>query len=180
MKRRLGCDVDLTVVDTGTAWRCWLDEQSDWSGLHIPKDSPEYNLGVYYPTVADPMDFWRELDYSALTPLPGAMEALEKLSKYFEIVFISANKGTHGKSKYYWLQDHFPFMTGFLATKEKFLMNEGVVGMIDDRLSMLKGFDFNKRILFNTPYRQDVECKVNMTLDGWNDEAVKEVCFNYL
>lgn len=139
-----------------------------------------YHLGTLFPTVEDPYVYWRELDYMQFEPIAGSVEALEKLSQYFGIVFLTQGKGVHGKSKYYWLEKHFPFMQGVMITKEKYLMNNSVVAMIDDRLSHLKGFDYGKRILFETPYTQDVECEVALTFSRWNDLIVKQICEEYL
>lgn len=189
-KRILSCDVDLCVCPSDLGWYSWLcDRQkgpqqlckpSPRLGFHKPGMKFPYNLGDMFETVEDPYLYWRELDYSQFEPIKGSAQALEKLSKYFDIVFISAHKGTHGKSKYYWLQKHFPFKTGVMLTKEKYLMNNSVVAHIDDRKSMLRGFDFEKRILFNTPYEQEVECETALSFDRWNDEIVKKICEEYL
>lgn len=187
MRRLLGVDVDLTVVATDQGWLDWLNERCSkydpgmWkyfdcsSKLKLP-----YNLGQLFPQVEDPYQYWRELDYSQFKPIEGSVEALEKLSQYFGIVFISRIKGNHTKSKYYWLKEHFPFMTEYVATHGKWVMNNSVVAMVDDRLDVLKGFDFNKRIWFNTPYTQSVECDVAIDFSVWDDEIVKRICNEYL
>lgn len=178
MKRLLAVDCDLVVAPSDVHWKAWLDEQSDWSGLNVPEDNPEYNLGLYYPSVDDPMEFWRSLDYFNMSPIQGSVKALEKLSKYFQIAFVSKIKGNHTKSKYYWLKEHFSFMYAYAATAEKHIVD--CVAMVDDRNSVLKEFDFNKRIRYSTPYKQDVECKVHIEFSEWNSGIVEMICDEYL
>src|SRR3972149_766337 len=141
MKRLIGVDCDLTVCPSDTGWARWLVEQSSTCYYDKWADEINYNMAVHFPDIEDPYKYWRELDYSQFTPIKSSVEKLQVLSEYFDIVFISANKGTHTKSKYYWLKEHFPFMKGYMATKEKFLMNNSVVAMIDDRKDILEGFD---------------------------------------
>lgn len=178
--RLIGVDVDLCICPSDVGWMNWLFESGHcvWGGNAL-KTKP-YNLGKLCPTHPDPYQYWRELDYSQFTPIEGSVETLEKLSNYFGIVFISSVKGNHNKQKYYWLEKHFPFMQGYIATKEKYLMNDSVVAMIDDRNEMLKGFDFHKRVRFNTCYTQDVECSVVHEFSKWDDSIVKEICGRYL
>lgn len=180
MRRLLGIDVDLTVVATDQGWLDWLLSSGHvvWGGKNL-KTKP-YNLSELCPTHPDPYQYWRELDYSQFKPIKGSVEALQALSKYFGIVFISRIKGNHTKSKYYWLKEHFPFMTEYVATHGKWVMNNSVVAMVDDRLDVLKQFDFNKRICFNTPYTQSVECDVAIDFSVWDDEIVKRICNEYL
>lgn len=123
--RLLGIDVDGVVVDTLTLYK-----QAS-------------------PHLEDPLDFWRDESlYDNLVPMEGAVKKLEQLSKYFSIVFVSRLKGNHHRSKVYFLKKHFPFMTGFVGTHEKYLLNDSLVAMIDDLEDNLKLFDTNKRVLF--------------------------------
>ena len=183
----LGIDVDLTICPSDLGWVKWL-RMEDYknqliygtSTLKIPKGGLPYNLSELYPEVKDPYQYWRELDYSQFEPLEGSVEALDKLSRLFEIVFISQHKGQHSKSKYYWLEQHFPFKTGVILTKEKWLMKGSVVAMIDDRLDHLKGFDFDQRVLFNTNYTQSIECDVPYSFSKWDESVVDKLCEMYL
>ena len=180
-RRLLGVDVDLTVCPSDKGWMEWLRyyhgfaKTKEVSGGKLP-----YNLGELFPSVEDPHQYWREVDYAQFQPIEGSVEALEKLSQYFGIVFVSRIKGNHTKSKYYWLKEHFHFMTEYVATHGKWVMNNSVECMIGDRLDVLKSFDFNKRVCFNTPYTQSVECKTAIDFSVWNDEIVKRICDEYL
>lgn len=175
MANYLGCDVDLTLLRSDRGWLEWLyskasdKDQEEYSLLFCGLPKQPYNLAEMFPSVQNPMEYWNNLDYDQFEPLEGSVEALERISTYFGIVFISHVEGLHGKTKQKWLKKHYPFLTGTIFTREKFLMNDSVVAMIDDRVSHLQGFDYHKRILFNTAYTQDVECEVYKTLNSWKD-----------
>jgi len=179
-KRLLGVDVDLTVCPSDKGWFSWLQTQGQQMYRTGNYEPLPYALGQLFPTVQDPHQYWREVDYSQFEPLEGSVEALEKLSKYFGIVFISRIKGNHTKSKYYWLKEHFPFMTEYVATHGKWVMNNSVVAMIDDRKDVLESFDFHRRVWFNTNYTQSSDCSVYLEFDRWNNNVVKMICEEYL
>lgn len=144
--RLIGVDVDGVVADTHSLYR--------EASKHLE----------------DPLDFWRAEDlYDNLVPMEGAVGKLEQLSQYFGIVFISRLKGNHHKSKVGFCKKHFPFMTGFIGTHEKWLMNEAVVAMIDDLPENLAKFDLQKRILFGGEGLKD-----------WSEFNVKQFCKEYL
>lgn len=181
--RILAIDCDLTVCPSDIGWMSYLEnksayDRSSWEG-HFDKPLP-YNLGSLFDDIKDSLEYWRELDYNQFKPIEGSVEALGKLSQYFKIVFISTHKGTHSKSKYYWLDEHFPFHGGVILTKEKYLMNDSVVALVDDRIDNLEGFDYCKRIQFVTPYTQTSDAKVNLKFGEWNDKTVKMICKEYL
>lgn len=188
MTRILAIDCDLTVCPSDQGWLLWLDKQcskcdpSMWLDFKSESIKLPYNLGgMFKEEVEDPLAYWRELDYNQFQPLEGAVEKLKVLSNYFDIVFISAIKGNHTKTKYYWLKQHFPFMSAYVATKEKWVLNQDkTVALIDDRLDNLEGFDYNKRVLFKTPYEQSSDCSVAYTIEDWNSFSVKDFCKEYL
>ena len=189
-KRLLGIDVDQVLVDA--PWGQWLAQRGskeEFRDFLVTKmecslygRKLEYNLAKYFPSVENPMNFWRGLDYTGLPPIEGAVDCVEKLSRYFGIVFISVEKGNHGHSKYDWLAKHFPYLKGYLATREKELMSDSVVAMIDDRKKNLAGFDLHKRILFESPYKQEDEYEdvFVRAVDGWSDRTVHELCDLFL
>lgn len=144
--RLLGIDVDGVVVDTLTLYK-----QAS-------------------PHLEDPLDFWRDENlYDNLVPMEGAVEKLGLLSKYFGIVFVSRLKGNHHRSKVYFLKKHFPFMTGFVGTHEKYLLNDSLVAIVDDLEDNLVKFDSDKRILFGQGEYKD-----------WNTFNVAKFCKEYL
>jgi 5'(3')-deoxyribonucleotidase len=144
--RLLGIDVDGVVVDTLTLYK-----QAS-------------------PNLEDPLDFWRDENlYDNLVPMEGAVEKLEQLSKYFGIVFVSRLKGNHHRSKVYFLKKHFLFMTGFVGSHEKWILNDSLVAMVDDLEDNLTKFDADKRIHFGQGEYKD-----------WNTFDVEYFCEQYL
>lgn len=184
--RLLGVDIDDCFVNPN--WKAWLDEKKgsystllDSNGR--PVEKLPFALGEFYkPWIDfDPYDFWRsETLYDNLEPIEGAVEALEKLSAYFGIVFVSRLKGFHHGSKVRLVKKHCPFMQGFVGTHEKWILNDSLVAMIDDQQYNLKGFDSHKRIWFNGQYTQKETCEVSLSFGVWNDEIVQQICENYL
>lgn len=145
-KRQIGVDVDGVVVDTLTLYK---------------KASPFLD---------NPLDFWRdETLYDNLKPMNGAVEKLEALSQYFNIVFVSRLKGNHHRSKVYFLKKHFPFMAGFVGTHEKYILNDSLVAMVDDLEDNLSKFEAHKRIHFGQGEHKD-----------WNTFDVPKFCKEYL
>jgi 5'(3')-deoxyribonucleotidase len=154
--RLLGIDVDGVVVDTLTLYK---------------QASPYLN---------DPLDFWRDENlYDNLVPMEGAVEKLEQLSKYFGIVFVSRLKGNHHRSKVYFLKKFFPFMTGFIGSHEKWILNDSLVAMVDDLADNLKGFDPHKRVWFNSEGLTS-NLSVGMVVNNWKDFNVPQFCKDYL
>lgn len=144
--RLIGCDVDGVVVDTHSLYR--------EASKHLE----------------DPLDFWRAEDlYDNLAPMEGAVEKLEQLSQYFGIVFISRLKGNHHKSKVGFCKKYFPFMTGFIGTHEKYLLNDSLVAMVDDLGDNLFKFEVHKRVHFGQGGYKD-----------WNAFDVPKFCKEYL
>jgi 5'(3')-deoxyribonucleotidase len=178
----LGVDVDLCIYPSDKGWIDYLTYYNGFGEVTHREDGLlPYNLAEMFPHVTDAYLYWRDLDYSTFSPLTGSVEALEKLSESFNIVFISAELcGYHSKNKRSKLELDFPFLSGYAATKEKFIFKGSVVAHIDDRLDHLEKFDFDQRILFNTNYTQSVECDVPYSFSVWNDEVVSKLCESYL
>lgn len=177
----LGVDVDICICPSDIGWQEYMMYFNGFGKVvHRTDGMLEYDLSKMYPHVQNPYQYWRELDYSQFEPLEGSVETLKALSEHFDIVFISRIKGNHTKSKYYWLKDHFPFMTEYVATHGKWVMNKAVVTMIDDRLDVLEGFDKEKRVWFETIYTQTSDCPIASSLSVWDDKVVKRLCEMYL
>lgn len=181
MSLTIGVDVDLTVVDTGRVWCNWLEYKGatlDFKAYAKAMDfgRAPYNISklAIVPDCVDPLDFWRDPKlYDSLSPLEGSVETLKALhDKGHKIVFVSAIKGDHHKSKYYFLKKHFPFLSGVVFTKEKHFVNLDV--MIDDRCDVLNKFDGEKtcKIRFDTVYEQSEKCEAHFVVKSWKDERL--------
>ena len=179
MTRQIAVDCDLVVCPSDEGWIEYLEYYNGF-GAKVQFDQLPYDLSKVYPNVNDPMQYWRTLDYFQFWPIAGSVKALEQLSQYFGIVFVSRTKGSHSKSKYYWLNEHFPFRTEYVVVHNKGVLEKAFECMIDDRLSVLQGFPQHKRVLFETPYSQDVDCGVQYSFSEWNEDVVKKICELYL
>lgn len=176
--RILLVDVDLVVAPSDVHWREHLGQKHGY----VKCPMTNYNFGSYYPHVENAYSFWKDLDYFDMKPIEGSVEKLKALSQYFQIVFLSAEKcGYSSKNKKSWLKEHYNFLTGYVSTEEKWLLNnDKVVGLIDDRLDNLKGFDHHKRIIYKTRFDQNIECDVAYTIEDWESFSVKDFCKEYL
>ena len=169
----IGVDVDLTLVDSDLHWKAYLDAVGVWKEPYRFEDAIilNYDLSKHYllPVGFDPYDFWRSSScYDTMKPKDGSIDCLSGLAvEGHKIVFVSATKGLHGKSKYNWLQRHFPFMAGAIFTKEKQFVNCDI--LVDDRNNFLQKMpDTTKLIKYETKYTQDaVLTKPHRLADGW-------------
>lgn len=154
---RIGIDVDMTVVDTGSEWLRFLENKAERE-IHTPARDIPYNLGELVPELSseEVMSFWycRNL-YDKLEPIRGAMEAIKKLhDKGHDIIFVSHVMGDHYRSKKNFVDRFFPFHKGFVATEGKHLVKMDV--LIDDRNSNLNACEREGIIplRYDTPYSQ--------------------------
>ena len=163
LSKILGCDVDCVLLDTPALWNSWCAQYLLCSEKEIKEGCPYDIRDLYLEELAEKpsfyreglLEFWRSATlYDKLKPLEESILALrEAHEKGWEVVFISQTKGDHSKSKYYFLKEHYPFLSGFIATKEKHYVRADV--MIDDRNKVLNKFDDNTlRIWYDTPYKQ--------------------------
>lgn len=163
MSKVIGIDCDLVLAASDLAWWSWLNRMC---GLNLKIEDfnkpLDYNLASYFkPQLEarriDPMDFWRSTDtYAWVDPVEGSVEALRQFKDVGkEIVIISHVKGHSLKSKWRFLQQHYPgCIDSYLATKEKYRVAVDV--MIDDRDSHLNSMPIEvNRIKLWTPYTQD-------------------------
>lgn len=170
---RIGVDVDLTVAQSDKIWFEWLCMKT---GIRptLPLNNINYNLGHYFAQICntkgvDPLDFWRSTNvYTDMPTVNDSVEVLKELHEMgHEIVFISALKGDHHKSKYYWLKKNFPFMSGFVGTREKDLVDVDV--LIDDRNNFLNSMNGScLKFQIFTPYEQYEDPHPDVILGvGW-------------
>lgn len=186
-----GVDVDLTFCPSDLHWWDWMFLRMGVIPEQFPTEiSPnmmlEYDLSKEIRDIgysesriekAKPYDYWRQKNlYDDMQPLPGAVDAMDMLHKDgHEILFVSALKGDHHKSKYYFLKKYVPYMAGLIGTKEKHFTRCDV--MVDDRVNNLNLFTHlgaNRKVLFKTPYKQDgVDYKDYLVVQDWKDFMTK-------
>ena len=179
----IGVDVDLTIIDTGTLWNQWIADYLDTPSKEV-LEGCSYDLRDLYKEelLGRPsyyhnglLDFWRsETLYDKLKPSEESIGCLKEIHEGgFDVVFISSIKGNHNKSKYEFLKRHYPFMSGYLATKEKWYVGCDV--MVDDRSDILNNMgDGCKCIRIKTPYVQyEEDVETTILLNDWL--SIKEV-----
>jgi hypothetical protein len=134
-----------------------------------------YNLASYFPEPVNdgvcPFDFWRGTDvYATVEPVMNSLESLKELSEAgHEIIFVSHVKGNSHKSKYQWLERNCEFEFGFIATKEKYLLDGALDYLIDDRLDHFVKLEKTKPIWFKTHYTQSEENIHNLVPMEWSE-----------
>ncbi len=165
---RIGIDVDLVVVASDTYWLRWLQKVT---GKTLNFTPTNYDLTVYFKEELaynglSGFEWWRgENIYDNMLPYGAAAKTIHSWKEQGdEIIFISAVKGNHNKSKYYFLKNFFDF-DAYVATKEKHVVDVDV--MIDDREDTLNKFaDYRPMtipILFPTNYNMTFPFAANDT-----------------
>lgn len=171
---KIGVDIDNTTVGTGTLWLDYLESRfSSKDASYDCGGTCPYNISSAFeiPEDVDAFAFWKDPNlYEGLLPWKDSVNVLKSLKdEGHEIIFISTIKGWHSKSKYYFIDKHFPFKDAVLLTKEKHYVNIDV--MIDDNLEVLDKMPQNvKTIRFRKDYVQDSEGK---------GERKHQVAFNW-
>lgn len=178
----IGVDVDLTLVRTDLLWERWLRENgakldSHWTKTFYPVLPYDVTKMFSLPEGLDGYAFWRQKDlYEQCLPMAFSREVISKWKGLgHKVVFVSAIKGFHAKSKYYFLKKHFPDMDGVVFTKEKGYIKADV--MIDDRDDILNQFDGTKtlKIKFHTEYEQKEPSTAHFTIKDWQDERLLQL-----
>jgi 5'(3')-deoxyribonucleotidase len=189
---RIGIDLDLCVIKSDEEWYQWLQSLCGGENQNTPWESFKekilardgvisYNLAEYFPNPKNrgvsPLDYWRSTDtYCKTKPVEGAIEAISNLHKEgHEIIFITSLKGHSHRSKYHWVERHFEIPFSFIGTKEKWILNDCLDVMVDDRKINLVKFDLGKRVLFTTPYSQEVDCETLSFISSWEDFKLEKV-----
>lgn len=156
----IGCDVDYTVVDLMPTWWRWLEGITNTEkDIKSVGEVVDYNLGMYFAQELDKvnrcgLDFYRQDGlYDTLKPDPISVKVLQTLHNAgHEIVFVSAIKGRHTKSKAEFLKRNFPFLSGIVYTKEKQYVSCEV--FIDDRAENINKSKAPIKIFLETNIKQ--------------------------
>lgn len=104
--------------------------------------------------------------------MPLAIETLEQLNKRYELFIVSSAMEFPNslEEKYYWLEEHFPF----ISWKQLVLCGSKIVVkgdiMIDDHFKNLDYFT-GQTILFTQPHNDGQDAKSHQRVNGWRDIA---------
>lgn len=187
MSKTIAVDVDLTVCAIDELWLQWLvavTRSPYYDDLLLNKQDMidrlgwgniKYDLSSYVVLSLesegiDGLSFFRGTGvYDTAEQIEDSYKYLKYLSEGgYDIIFVSTCKGNHHKSKYYWLKRNFPFMKGFIATKEKQYVKADI--FIDDRNDVLNKIDCPIKIKIDTPYTQTEELyEGTYVCNDWRD-----------
>ena len=178
MKKKIAIDIDLTIVDMGIEWQDWLQFKYNYKDFDkfiddCDKRQISYNLSEYFDILdkEEGFYFWKNSDlYDHMELLNGCYDVIKNLWQAgFEIYFVSVTEPEHMKSKKDFLIRNFDFLDkiNFIATDTKHCM-DGCFAFIDDRMENINGIEDENtlRILFDTPYKQDVEDFICDKMEG--------------
>ena len=182
MKKKIAIDIDLTIVDVGIEWQDWLKFQYNHKDFDkfiddCDKRQISYNLSEYFDILdkEEGFYFWKNSElYDHMELLNGCYDVIKNLWQAgFEIYFVSVTEPDHMNSKKDFLVRNFDFLDNinFVATDTKHCM-DGCFAFIDDRMENINGIENENtlRILFDTPYKQDVESTQDYKLaKNWQD-----------
>ncbi len=160
-------DMDEVLVDLVASW---LDMYHELGGERVYKDQVvSYNFETS-GLIKDMPLFWKALDRApamrVAKPLPGAMEALKKLTEHPELdVYIvtyarTESWGKAHEAKLAWLWQHAPW---FDRDKVMFVRNKELVRgdyLVEDNTHTLEKWDmhtrFGKALLIHQPWNEGV------------------------
>lgn len=154
MKKRIVIDMDETIADTLTRHIEWYNRdfsaslgKRDLVGLDIHEAVPPERRERVRDYPRHP-DFFRDLDL-----MDGAQEAVDRLSRRFEVFIASAAMEYPASfgAKHAWLSRHFPFVPSlnWVFCGDKSILAADV--MIDDSPRHFGRFEGGK-ILFSAPH----------------------------
>lgn len=177
---KIGVDIDGVALQTSQAWWEYLELDTKkslrWDDVkHLYNVASAYSEELKWRGL-DGMEFWRQAHlYDHLKPSEGAVETLGWLKgRGHKIVFISALKGQHHKSKVGFIKEWFPFYDAFLGTKEKEYVSVDV--MIDDSNHVLNRFNDENVLLFKFD-NHDVQPQnitvAHNTIEKWEELITK-------
>lgn len=102
--------------------------------------------------------------------ISGAVETLQKLNERFELFIVSSATQFPNslEEKYYWLEEHFPFITWqqlVLCGSKKVIKGDI---MIDDHFKNLDSFE-GRTILFTQPHNFGENENLHERVSGWEE-----------
>lgn len=151
-KLKIGVDVDETIVHTGEAWYEWLVRslgEPERSAKPYPYNVASLFEDRFLTQFIDPYGYFEHVDYSALRPVEGAKENIDRLhSLGHEIIFVThvlKTKVNHLASKCEYLEKTFPYAS-VVVTEDKQCVDLDV--LVDDNPEYLNKVHC-ERIWFN-------------------------------
>lgn len=102
--------------------------------------------------------------------MPSAIDVLKKLNAHYEVFIVSSATEYPNslQEKYYWLEEHFPFISWkqLVLCGTKTVIKGDI--MIDDHFKNLDFFE-GKTILFSQPHNHDKNENSHLRMHGWEE-----------
>lgn len=171
------CDMDGCLVDWGASWNKLLDRVRHLTnlGYDVPKHEHQTSFNLKLGLDSDGsrvVDYLMDnLDYAAMEPLPGAIEALhEMVANGHTVRLLSTPTVTNPKcasDKYDWVAEHLgkEWAVNLILTHDKTLVHGDV--LIDDK-PHIKGIETPVwvHVKYSQPYNL---AESGLRIDDWND-----------
>ncbi len=153
---RLAVDMDEVIADAFTKHAAEFTRRTGHPltpedvrvrGLHASIPAGHHER---FHAIPQEPGFFEDLDV-----IPGSREALQELSRDFDVYIVSAAMEVPSSfdAKYRWLQSHFPFIPG---SRIVFCGDKGIIDadyLVDDRSRHFKDFR-GQGILFTAPHNE--------------------------
>jgi len=165
--KRLAFDMDRVIVDTYSGQKTWLADNypefmDQANGRYFREFLPESIFAELWDMLLEGHFF------STLEPMPGAVSTLEKLTKNYELLIVTAGTMFPNSCapKIEWVKTHLPFFNHenvVLCSNKSLILADY---LIDDQYKHLEHFT-GKGILFSSsPTQAPVNCPI---VKSWRD-----------
>lgn len=178
-------DADDTIENLCEVWVSWLNEK--YNTTVSPTDIKEWDMTKAFPTIPRSEVFkplFDEAIWKRVTPLPGAVENIQKLIEdgHKVIIVTASHPDTISNKWHYVVEKYFPYITShdIIVTSKKQLIKGDV--LVDDAPHNLEDGDYFK-ILFDAPHNQsyDAEAKDMTRVYNWDEIyfVINDIANNY-
>jgi 5'-nucleotidase len=125
------------------------EERKEWDLANIL--SPEVTKIIFEEINREPKFFYN------LPAKEGAIEGIRKLSRFYDVVFVSAGEYYSYEDKYHWIEKHLPFLPrpNLILTHRKDLVIGDV--LVDDGPHNILTSPAKTKIIFDKPWNRGLK-----------------------
>jgi len=167
--KRIIIDMDHVMADITTQYLTWYKQ---YTGVEIERSAlTGKNEVAAFPNSEMVRNFLYTPGFFRTAPvMEDSQQVIEKLHKYHEVFIVSAAMEFPQSlsEKYYWLEEHFPFLSWkqFVLCGDKRVIKGDY--MIDDHLKNLDFFE-GEKLLYTSPHNMLIEGYTRV--NNWQDVA---------
>jgi len=158
-KKVLLLDMDDVIVDQTLTWIQRLYEKT--GVLYHRESLTKWDLTSVLPREAAKM-IYEEINrepgfFRQLPAKEGAIESIEQLSLYYDIVFVSAGEHYAYRDKYLWLEENLPYLgkPNLVLTHRKDLVMGDI--LVDDGPHNIIKSPAKLKIIFDHPWNRHLQ-----------------------